>query len=88
MRQAQELFKKVRINGPKQKLDNDQIALNFINSLQLHLTTKQLERNPKLRENNPKAKSYRDIVKEDLPLDTYVTRGKELAIQGVCLFVS
>ena len=80
MKQAQEIFKKVRINGPKQKMDNDQIALNFINSLQLHLTTKQLERNPKLRE-TPKGKAYRDIVKGDLPLDTYMTRGKELAIQ-------
>jgi hypothetical protein len=50
MKQAQEIFKKVRINGPKQKLDNDQIALNFINSLQLYFIGKQLKRNPTLRE--------------------------------------
>ncbi|HNG96865.1 MAG TPA: hypothetical protein PLW93_01180, partial [Candidatus Absconditabacterales bacterium] len=84
---AKEMFKKIRINGPKQGMDNDQITLNFINSLQLYLIGKQLEWNPKLRE-DPKGKAFYDIMTKDKWLDQALTMGKELVIQGVCLFVS
>jgi len=68
-------------------MDNDQITLNFINSLQLYLIGKQLEWNPKLRE-DPKGKAFYDIMTKDKWLDQALTMGKELVIQWVCLFVS